>query len=53
MLCSLMEIHQGNNLRKKPLHRTDTIKGSLRGKRKICGWDESAFERLLAGFADV
>jgi predicted transposase YbfD/YdcC len=35
------------------LQQDTSIKGSLRGKRKICGWDESAFERLLAGFADV
>ncbi len=32
------------------LQQDNSIKGSLRGKRKICGWDESAFERLLAGF---
>jgi len=35
------------------LQQDTSIKGSLRGKRKICGWDESAFERLLAGFSDV
>jgi predicted transposase YbfD/YdcC len=35
------------------LQQDTSIKGSLRGKRKICGWNESAFERLLAGFADV
>lgn len=32
------------------LQQDTSIKGSIRGKRKICGWDESAFERLLAGF---
>jgi predicted transposase YbfD/YdcC len=35
------------------LQQDSSIKGSIRGKRKICGWDESAFERLLAGFSDV
>ncbi|MEI6540087.1 MAG: ISAs1 family transposase [Planctomycetota bacterium] len=35
------------------LQQDTSIKGSLRGKRKICGWDESAFERLLAGFSEV
>lgn len=32
------------------LQQDTSIKGSIRGKRKICGWDESAFERLLANF---
>jgi len=35
------------------LQRDTSIKGSIRGKRKVCGWDEAAFERLLAGFAEV
>ena len=35
------------------LQQDTSIKGSLRGKRKICGWNESAFERLIAGFSDV
>lgn len=35
------------------LQQDTSIKASIRGKRKICGWDESAFERLLAGFSDV
>jgi predicted transposase YbfD/YdcC len=35
------------------LQQDTSIKGSLRGKRKVCGWDESAFERLLASFSDV
>jgi len=29
------------------------FKGSLRGKRKVCGRDEAALERLLAGFTEV
>jgi predicted transposase YbfD/YdcC len=33
------------------LQRDTALKGSLRGKRKICGWDEKAFEKLIAGFA--
>ena len=35
------------------LQQDTSIKGSIRGKRKVCGWDESAFERLLAGFSEV
>ena len=35
------------------LQQDTSIKGSLRGKRKVCGWDDSAFERLLAGFSEV
>ncbi len=27
-----------------------TVKASIRGKRKLCGWSEPAFERLIAGF---
>ena len=34
------------------LQQDTSIKGSLRSKRKICGWDESAFEKLLAGFSE-
>jgi predicted transposase YbfD/YdcC len=32
------------------LQRDTSLKGSIRRKRKCCGWDEAAFERLLAGF---
>lgn len=32
------------------LQRDTSLKGSLRVKRKKCGWDERAFEKLLAGF---
>ena len=35
------------------LQQDTSIKGSIRGKRKVCGWDESAFERLIAGFTGV
>lgn len=35
------------------LQQDTSIKGSIRGKRKVCGWDESAFERLLAGFSEI
>lgn len=35
------------------LQQDTSIKGSIRGKRKVCGWDESAFERLLADFSEV
>ena len=35
------------------LQQDTSIKGSIRGKRKVCGWDESAFERLLAGISEV
>ena len=34
------------------LQRDTSSKGSIRGKRKLCGWDEQAFERLLAGFSE-
>lgn len=34
------------------LQQDTSIKRSIRGKRKVCGWDESAFERLLAGFSE-
>ena len=34
------------------LQQDTSIKGSIRGKRKVCGWDESAFERLLAGISE-
>jgi predicted transposase YbfD/YdcC len=33
------------------LQRDTSLKGSIRGKRKRCGWDEQAFQRLLAGFS--
>ena len=32
------------------LQRDTSLKCSLRVKRKKCGWDERAFEKLLAGF---
>jgi hypothetical protein len=35
------------------LQRDTSLKGSIRRKRKRCGWDEAAFEQLLAGFTDV
>jgi predicted transposase YbfD/YdcC len=34
------------------LQRDTTLKASIRGKRKLCGWDENAFEKLIAGFAE-
>ena len=35
------------------LQRDTTLKASLRGKRKLCGWDETAFEKLIAGFSQL
>jgi predicted transposase YbfD/YdcC len=32
------------------LQRDTTIKASIRSKRKLCGWCEAAFERLIAAF---
>jgi predicted transposase YbfD/YdcC len=32
------------------LQRDTTIKASIRTKRKLCGWCEAAFERLIAAF---
>lgn len=32
------------------LQQDTTVKASIRGKRKLCGWSEAAFERLIAGF---
>ncbi len=32
------------------LQQDTTVKASIRGKRKLCGWSEPAFERLIAGF---
>lgn len=32
------------------LQRDTTVKASIRCKRKICGWDEDKFEKLIAGF---
>jgi predicted transposase YbfD/YdcC len=32
------------------LQRDTSAKGSIRGKRKRCGWDERAFEKLIACF---
>jgi predicted transposase YbfD/YdcC len=34
------------------LQRDTTLKASIRGKRKLCGWNESAFEKLIAGFSE-
>ena len=34
------------------LQRDTTLKASIRGKRKLCGWDETAFEKLIAGFSE-
>jgi len=33
------------------LQQDTTMKDSIRGKRKRCGWDEAAFEKLLANFS--
>jgi predicted transposase YbfD/YdcC len=33
------------------LQRDTALKGSLRVKRKLCGWDENAFQKLIAGFS--
>ena len=35
------------------LQQDTTIKDSIRGKRKRCGWDNSAIERLIANFSSV
>jgi predicted transposase YbfD/YdcC len=35
------------------LQQDTTVKASIRGKRKICGWDEAAFEKLIAGFSAI
>jgi predicted transposase YbfD/YdcC len=35
------------------LQQDTTVKASIRGKRKICGWDEKAFEKLIAGFSAI
>lgn len=35
------------------LQQDTSMKKSIRVKRKRCGWDEEAFERLLAGFSGV
>jgi predicted transposase YbfD/YdcC len=34
------------------LQQDTSLKASIRGKRKRCGWDETAFEKLIAGFAE-
>ena len=34
------------------LQRDTTLKASIRGKRKLCGWDEPSFEKLIAGFSE-
>lgn len=33
------------------LQQDSTMKDSIRGKRKQCGWDEATFEKLLANFS--
>lgn len=33
------------------LQQDTSLKASIRGKRKRCGWDEAAFEQLIAGFS--
>lgn len=33
------------------LQQDTTMKDSIRGKRKRCGWDEAIFEKLLANFS--
>jgi hypothetical protein len=35
------------------LQRDTLLQGSIRRKRKRCGWDETLFEQLLAGFTTV
>ena len=35
------------------LQQDTSLKLSLRAKRKVCAWDESAFEKLLAAFCEV
>jgi predicted transposase YbfD/YdcC len=35
------------------LQRDTTLKASIRGKRKLCGWDETALEKLIAGFSEL
>jgi len=35
------------------LQQDTTVKASIRGKRKLCGWSEDAFERLIAGFSAI
>ena len=34
------------------LQRDTSLKASIRCKRKLCGWDEAAFEKLIAGFCE-
>ena len=34
------------------LQRDTTLKASIRGKRKLCGWNEVSFEKLIAGFSE-
>ena len=33
------------------LQKDTTIKDAIRGKRKRCGWDNTAIEKLLAGYS--
>jgi len=35
------------------LQRDTTLKASIRNKRKRCGWNEAAFEKLIAGFSEI
>lgn len=35
------------------LQRDTTLKGSIRNKRKRCGWNEATFEKLIAGFSGI
>lgn len=35
------------------LQQDTTVKASIRSKRKLCGWDETAFEKLIAGFSAI
>jgi hypothetical protein len=34
------------------LQRDTSLKASIRCKRKLCGWDETAFEKLIACFSE-
>jgi len=35
------------------LQQDTTVNARIRGKRKLCGWDENAFEKLIAGFSAI
>ena len=51
-LCSQMysSFHPRETQKDHILQRDTSLKGSIRRKRKRCGWDEALFEQLLAGF---